>query len=292
MKNKIIILTAILAMIIAMLSTAIIAATTPQINTADAMNELGLFKGISDTGYALDAPLTRIQGVVMVIRMLGKEEEALSGKYVNKIFKDIPMWANDMANKYVAYAYDTGITWGRSDTDGVFDAEGIMNDYMFITFVLRAIGYTEKVSGYVWDKPFAVAKDLGIIDYTETDAEFTRAEAVNVFWNAFDVKLCGQEITLAEKLISEGIFTEAEYASAKATHLNGRTENVGVPLNTTEPENTEVLETEAPETTKACETTGTPETTVHETEASETTGTPDTTNEPEYTRDPDALPED
>ncbi len=310
MKTKIITLTTILAMVIAMFSTAIMAASTSEVNTADAMNELGLFKGISETDYALDAPLTRIQGVVMVIRMLGKEVEANSGKYINNTFHDVDDWADG----YVAYAYDTGITKGVSEADGIFGTDNAMYDYMFITFTLRALGYTEENSGYVWDNPFMAANNLGMIDYTETDKEFTRAEAVSIFWNAFEVKLYGEEITLAEKLISEGIFTEAEYASAKATQANGRTENVGVPLKpeTDAPETdapeTDAPETDAPETdapeTDAPETdapeTDAPETDVPETDAPETdapeTDAPETdapeTDAPTYTRGPNEVPDD
>ena len=304
MKTKIITLTTILAMVIAMFSTAIMAASTAEVNTADAMNELGLFKGVSETDYALDAPLTRIQGVVMVIRMLGKDEEANSGKYVNDTFHDVGDWADG----YVAYAYDTGITKGVSEADGIFGTDNKMYDYMFITFVLRALGYTEENSGYVWDKPFMAAKNLGIINYTETDTEFTRAEAVSAFWNAFEVKLYGEEITLAEKLISEGIFTAEEYAKAKATQANGRTENVGVPLKpeTSAPE-TDAPETDAPETdapeTDAPETdapeTDAPETSAPETDAPETsapeTDAPETdapeTEKPTGPDDEFALPE-
>ena len=42
---------------------------------ADALSALGLFKG-TDLGYELDKPLTRVQALVMLVRLSGNEIEA------------------------------------------------------------------------------------------------------------------------------------------------------------------------------------------------------------------------
>ena len=65
---------------------------------ADAMKALGLFKG-SDTaygsGYDLEQPPTRIQGLIMFLRLLGEEETALATTAQNP-FADVPAWARPL----------------------------------------------------------------------------------------------------------------------------------------------------------------------------------------------------
>ena len=68
---------------------------------------MGLFLG-TDHGYELDRAATRVEGVVMLIRMLGEEEAALAYTGAQP-FRDVPEWAS----KYVAYAYGMGYTKGR-----------------------------------------------------------------------------------------------------------------------------------------------------------------------------------
>lgn len=66
-----------LALVFAMCFTfALPMAAADSTDRADKLNSLGLFMG-TDAGYQLDQPSTRIQGIVMLIRLLGKEDEAL-----------------------------------------------------------------------------------------------------------------------------------------------------------------------------------------------------------------------
>ena len=68
-------------------------------SNADRLHDLGLFRG-TGSGYALDKTATRMQGLIMLIRLLGEEEEALS-------FTD-PCPFTDVASgdpsRYAAYA--------------------------------------------------------------------------------------------------------------------------------------------------------------------------------------------
>ena len=90
---------------------------------------LGLFKGVSETDFALDRAPTRLEAVTMLIRMLGKEKEALTGSWHHP-FTDVPSWADS----YVGYAYEKGLTNGVSaNSFGTGDASSAM----YLTFVLR-----------------------------------------------------------------------------------------------------------------------------------------------------------
>ncbi len=234
-----------MAAVMIVMSVNCFAADKTDVNTADALNELGLFLGTGN-GYELDNGLTRAQGVTLLVRMIGKEEAALKGEYKNA-FNDVPDWAKG----YVGYAFENGITNGTSDV--TFSSNVAMTDYMFLTLVLRALNYSDKGDAplFVWDNPYALAYALDLIDTVTPDANFTRADAIKVFWNALDVKLNGVKTALADRLVEQKVFSAEELAEARDIQLNGRKENAGVPIvptPDTEAPNTEVLDTEVTET--------------------------------------------
>ena len=79
---------------------------------ADDLKTLGLFKGVSDTEYDLERAPSRIEALVMLIRLLGKESEATEKKQYCP-FADVPEWANN----YVGWAWRQGLTAGRSKVE-------------------------------------------------------------------------------------------------------------------------------------------------------------------------------
>ena len=97
---------------------------------------MGLFQG-TDTDaegfpvFSLDRSPTRAQGVTMLVRLLGQEEDALAGTWTTP-FQDVPDWAAP----YVGYAYEKGLTNGKSETR--FDPDSTIRASEYLTFVLRA----------------------------------------------------------------------------------------------------------------------------------------------------------
>lgn len=206
-----------LILILALLTSTVCAYTVQDNNTADALNDLGLFQGMGGTkGYALDDSLTRGQGITLLVRMIGKEKEATNTAYTNS-FTDAS-WAAP----YIGYAFANGITNGMSETK--FGTDVPMTDYMFLTLTLRALGYTDSGAApqFTWDKPYNLAYELGIIAAAQADSAFTRADAIRVFWNAMDVQFNGKTETLADSLIAQGVFTAADFAEAQQTQQFGR----------------------------------------------------------------------
>lgn len=120
---------------------------------------MGLFQG-TDTDaegfpvFSLDRSPTRAQGVTMLVRLLGQEEDALAGTWTTP-FQDVPDWAAP----YVGYAYEKGLTNGKSETR--FDPDSTIRASEYLTFVLRALGY---VSGtdFAWDSAWTLSDKLGI----------------------------------------------------------------------------------------------------------------------------------
>lgn len=165
---------------------------------ADALNELGLFMG-SDKGYELERAPTRTEAIVLLIRLLGKEAEAEACTYENP-FEDIPAWAD----RHVAWAYTEGLAKGYSDTS--FGAGENADAKMFITFVLRALGYDDDAGDFSYEKAPVKAEEIGLISsgvYAD-GSDFYRDDCVHICYRALMNRINGSESTLAEKLAGEG----------------------------------------------------------------------------------------
>ena len=218
-------LATLLALVFMMTSFTALAAYTQQEKTADALNELDLFRG-TGSSYELEKNLTRAEGATLLVRVLGKDTEAKNWPVGNIPFKDVPLWAVG----YVGYAYANGITNGTSAT--TFSPNDQLSDFMFLTLVLRALGYSDQGAdaAFVWNDPYALAANVGLIAKAEADRSFTRGEAVEILWNAMGIRLVGENMTLAESLIEQNVFTKAEFRKAEDIRKNGRKENAGVPV--------------------------------------------------------------
>lgn len=180
---------------------------------ADALHELGLFKGYGDVNgspvYGLEDEMNRAQGIILLVRMLGKESEALAGSWTHP-FADTEAYYD----KYVGYAYANKLTNGISGTE--FGGNLRTTNKMFATFCLRALGYRDSGNNpeFTWDTAMEKAKSVGL-DAGTTETVCKRSSAVDLFWTALNTKINGSGKTMGEKLISDGVFTAESFTSAK-----------------------------------------------------------------------------
>ena len=209
-------LTLILALLVGVMPFSAAAYTAEQYNTADALNQLGLFLGTGTT-YALDDNLTREQGIVLLVRMLGMEQTAMNGSWEHP-FQDVPEWVSP----YVGYAYEEGLTNGISATE--FGGGLVMTDQMFLTLCLRVIGYSDINGGsdFTYNNVWSFAKTFSLIGSAEPDSSFTRGETVMVFWRLLNLHMKDTRKTLAERLLGRGVFTKAQWQTAVYIQANGR----------------------------------------------------------------------
>ncbi|MFD1909434.1 hypothetical protein ACFSQ7_43985 [Paenibacillus rhizoplanae] len=70
----------VLSFLIFLLATTPSAAAAQSSSYAEALNHLGLFSG-TENGYELSRVPTRAESLVMMLRLWGKEEEALKSTY-------------------------------------------------------------------------------------------------------------------------------------------------------------------------------------------------------------------
>lgn len=185
---------------------------------AQHLKSLGVFRGVSDSEFDLGRAPTRVEALVMLIRLLGKEAEAQNGSYTHP-FCDVPAWADG----YVGYAYENGLTNGVSATEfGTEDA----NIQMYLTFSLRSLGYFEKYQDFSYDEPFSLAYQTGILPAMVDRENFLRADCVTISYVSLSAYIKNSETTLATKLIGDGVFTEADflrYYDKNAVNYSGET---------------------------------------------------------------------
>ena len=199
-------------MIVAILSGALVipASAANYTHVADELNGLGLFQG-TDSGYDLGSAPNRIQAVVMLIRLLGLETEALACDSEHP-FADVSGWQAP----YVAYAFENKLTTGVSDTE--FNPNGVCTAQMYVTYVLRALGYSSEPGGeFTYAGAVEFGKSLGIIDDLLANGQFLRDQMVAVSYLALAAAPNGGDFAcLLEKLAAEGAVAQ----SAAAALLN------------------------------------------------------------------------
>ncbi|MEA4955702.1 MAG: hypothetical protein VB096_09370 [Pseudoflavonifractor sp.] len=198
-------------------------AASPEAETkAVALKQLGLFMGVSETDFALDREPTRVEAIVMLLRALGLEAEAKATKAVHP-FTDVPVWAD----RYVAYAYEKGLTKGVSSTSF---GTGSADSNMYLAFMLRALGYNDTNGDFVWNAPDTLAKAVGILPDSVDTEKFMRSDVVLISWAALEAGLKGGAQRLAKKLMAGGVFTGDDYG--KAIELVGEVKPAAVTVAT------------------------------------------------------------
>lgn len=190
----------VLMLVITMSSQSVIAAAKVE-NTdkADALKAIGLFSGTSK-GYELDRAPTRLEAAVMLVRLLGKETEAKTLNLQHP-FTDVPVWAN----VYVGYMYVNGLSTGIGNQ--LFGSDKLVDGKSYMTFVLRALGYSDTMGDFTWATALEYATGEGIITEAERKnvmgQSFLRDELVFLSYKGLKAKLKDSQDILADKLITD-----------------------------------------------------------------------------------------
>ena len=195
--------------------------TTDYYAMASALKTLHLFQG-SFTGYGqgfdLQTAPTRLQALIMFLRVLGEEQVALSWSGTMP-FTDVD--ASSQVGRYVGYAYEMGYTKGYSAT--TFRPAQTITSTQYLEFLLRALGYSD---GSGLSTTFDRALSNGVIGQTERSllesGAFLRADLVYLSYYALDaIETSGGE-PLSQVLRNSGIFTDAELETARASVTSTR----------------------------------------------------------------------
>lgn len=192
---------------------------------ADTLKGLGLFKGTAH-GYELAQPLTRDQGTVMALRLLGLERTAEEANLKNP-FKDVK--TNQWSSKYVAYAFHLGLVKGTTST--TFSPNKQMNAKEFMTLVLRAQEYGEAEPNII--DQLAITSQLMTkpeLDSILRQKVFMRDEVVFISYKALSTKLRDKELTLLQKLVEVDKTISLEKALASGLYAPSRKSDAKQPV--------------------------------------------------------------
>lgn len=146
-----------------------------------ALNTLNVLRGDHRGDLMLDRSANRMEGAAMLVRLLGAEQEAMEENYPHP-FADVSSWADP----YVGYLYHYGLTKGIGNS--LFGSELSIDKKSYITFLLRALGYSDKNGeDFDWNTVEQAAKQVGLLadDVNLSPEEpFNRLHLSELSWNA------------------------------------------------------------------------------------------------------------
>jgi len=167
----------------------------------------GTVSGVNTPVFELESPLNRIQALVMVIRIMGLEKEALAYDGENN-FTDTPAWAW----QYAAYAYKTGLTTGINPEGTLFGPDRVVTCQEFTVFLLRALGYSEADGDFEYAGALRKAVEISLYSEAElnllSSGNYVRGKAVASMTSALMTSLKGTDTLLIYSLMEKGIVTE------------------------------------------------------------------------------------
>lgn len=169
-------------------------------SAASSLKTLNLLEGTRN-GFDLYRTGTRAEGAVMLIRLLGREAEALSNKTVTP-FRDVPTWAAGQ----IGLLYRIGLTSGVSKTS--FGSGDPLTGRQFGAFVLRALGYADGMED-VYARAIPLLSALGLLGSGDAvamspDKPILRADMVKLASGALAVEKKEQSRTLMDSLVLQG----------------------------------------------------------------------------------------
>lgn len=197
---------------------------TAQHALAQQLEELGLLRGTGqgasgETEFALDRAVSRIEALTMLVRLSGDGAEAEAHPKTHP-FSDVPDWADGV----VSLAYERGLTRGVSPTE--FDPEAQVSADMYLTFLLRALGYSDEAGGdFSWEAPRDLAEGCGLFPRRLQQDPFLRADLAEMTCAALFTPRKGEETTLCQQLAETGGLSSGQ--SAAADYLRGLLEAMG-----------------------------------------------------------------
>ncbi len=179
-----------------------------------ALRELGLFRGSGSgigEGFDLHLAPTRAEALVMFIRILGEEEDALSCTYEHP-FTDVPAWLD----RYAAWAWNKGYSNGIGDNK--FGPALTVSAVEYQEFLLRALGYsTAGVDNYLTSLERSL--EYGALTDAEyfllSDTKFLRAHVAYLSYYNLDTMVAGTYRTLAQQLQQQRVFSFQQLLQAE-----------------------------------------------------------------------------
>lgn len=180
--------------------------SSPYILEAQKLNSLKLLLGTGNGFELLRAP-QRVEAAIMIVRLLGRESEALLSSYQHP-FTDVPEWADP----YVGLLYESNLTKGIGNN--LFAPYAIVDARTYLTLLLRTLGYSDDNGDFSWEEAVINSLELELISSREYETliteEFTRGHMTAMSYNAVNTLLKDSDKTLTSVLIASGAIEEEQ----------------------------------------------------------------------------------
>ena len=172
------------------------ALTGESARAADTLATLGLVQGTTSGDYALDAPATRAQATVLLVRLAGGEGAAKADPWFAG-FRDLPAWAADSIDYAAHQGWVTGVTVLDFKPSDTITANG------WCAFLLRMLGYSDKAGDFAVEDAAAFAQRVGLIS-TAYDGPLTRGDLFEMARDALTFSYKDGNGTIISRLADSG----------------------------------------------------------------------------------------
>lgn len=219
--KRIVSLALALCMVLSLFTVGVHAETNNNeaLQAAEELHRLGLFQGVGTNtdgtiNYDLNRAMSREEGVTMLVRLLGMEDEAKKGTW-KAPFTDVSEWAKP----YVNYAYTNELTNGIGSNQYGGGTGYTMTATQYLTFCLRSMGYTSG-KDFQWDSAWTLTDKLGITNKqynAGNNTKFTRGDAAIVSlatYRATMLKIYGLPVDMLK------VSPETRYGNPESYVLN------------------------------------------------------------------------
>lgn len=165
------------------------------------LRHLGVVAGVDETRFNPTGLVTRAQMASLIVRAMGKTQEADLLKSVDAGYTDVS--ARHWARGFVALASRAGIVKGDG---GLFHPDDPVNYAQAVTMLVRAAGYEDQVYGGYPAGYVVKGNELGLLKdvHIELYGAVNRAEAAHLLYNAiFRVPAAATKLTWSQSVFKE-----------------------------------------------------------------------------------------
>jgi len=199
------------ALSLAILLTLTVPVMAATLTNAEKVELLGILQGEGNgvTDEYLAKATTRIQGAVLLLRLIGKEDEALAYAGGDN-FTDVV--GNEWFHSLTAYLKaNPQYGFGGYD-DGSFKPLKVMTGAEFYKVLLTILGYVQGTD-YTWAEVAAFAEEKGLVALEDPTAGITNADIADAILEALQAEM-KSGVALLDSLIADGIISAADANAA------------------------------------------------------------------------------
>jgi hypothetical protein len=199
------------ALSLAILLTLTVPVMAAELTAAEKVELLGILQGEGDgvTDEYLAKATTRIQGTILLLRLLGKEDEALAYAGQDN-FTDVV--GNEWYASVTAYVKANPSIGFVGYPDGSFQPRKVMTGAELYKVLLTALGYIQDVD-YTWAQVAQKAAELGLASIDDPSAPITNNDMAVAILEALQAET-KSGVAFIDSLIADGIISAADAAAA------------------------------------------------------------------------------